>query len=79
MSPHLQFLDLGGHGYGWVSAGADAIEVEFVCLPRPLERSTTPDGGPLAYRVVHRAKLWKGGETPQLERTRLEGKTPLSI
>jgi alkaline phosphatase D len=79
MSPHLQFLDLGGHGYGWVSAGADALEVEFVCLPRPLERSTTPDGGPLVYRVVHRAKLWKGGETPQLERTRLDGKTPLSI
>jgi alkaline phosphatase D len=79
MSPHLQFLDLGGHGYAWVSAGADALEVEFVCLPRPLERSTTPDGGPLAYRVVHRAKLWKGGETPQLERTLLEGKTPLSI
>jgi 6-phosphogluconate dehydrogenase (decarboxylating) len=43
------------------------------------ERSTTPDGGPLACRVVHRAKVWKGGETPQLERTRLKGKTPLSI
>jgi alkaline phosphatase D len=79
MSPHLQFLDLGGHGYGAVSAGDDALEVEFVCIPRPLERSTTPDGGPLAYRVVHRARLWKGGETPQLERTLLEGKTPLSI
>jgi alkaline phosphatase D len=79
MSPHLQFLDLGGHGYAAVSAAADALEVEFVCLPRPLERSKTPDGGPLAYRVVHRAKLWKGGETPQLERTLLEGKTPLSI
>ena len=49
--------------------GDDALEVEFVCIPRPLERSTTPDGGPLAYRVVHRAKLWKGGETPQLERS----------
>jgi alkaline phosphatase D len=44
MSPHLQFLDLGGHGYAAVSAGAEAIEVEFVCLPRPVERSTTPDG-----------------------------------
>ena len=79
MSPHLQFLDLGGHGYAAVSASDDALEVEFVCIPRPLERSTTPDGGPLAYRVVHRAKLWKGGETPQLERSLLEGKPPLSI
>jgi alkaline phosphatase D len=50
-----------------------------VCLPRPLERSKTPDGGPLVYRVVHRARLWKGGEMPQLERTLLEGNTPLSI
>jgi alkaline phosphatase D len=50
-----------------------------VCIPRPLERSTTPDGGPPAYRVVHRAKLWKGGETPQLERVLAEGKLPLSI
>jgi alkaline phosphatase D len=50
-----------------------------VCIPRPLERSTTPDGGPLVYRVVHRAKLWKGGETPVLERVLLEGKLPLSI
>lgn len=56
-----------------------ALEVEFVCIPRPLERSTTEDGGPLAYRVVHRAKLWKGGETPQLERVMVEGKLPLSI
>jgi alkaline phosphatase D len=79
MSPHLQFLDLGGHGYALVSAADDALEVEFVCIPRPLERSTTADGGPLVYRVVHRAKLWKGGETPQLERVLLEGKPPLSI
>lgn len=79
VSPHLEFLDLGGHGYAAVSAGATALEVEFVCIPRPLERSKTPDGGPLVYRVVHRAKLWKGGETPQLERTLLEGSTPLSI
>jgi alkaline phosphatase D len=78
MSPHLQFLDLGGHGYALVSANDDALEVEFVCIPRPLERSTTADGGPLVYRVVHRAKLWKGGETPQLERVLLEGKPPLS-
>ncbi len=53
MSPHLQFLDLGGHGYAAVSAAADALEVEFVCIPRPLERSTTPDGGPL--RLPRRA------------------------
>ncbi len=79
VAPHLSFLDLGGHGYAAVSASDSALDVEFVCVPRPLERSATPDGGPLAYRVVHRARLWKAGETPKLERTLLEGTTPLSI
>jgi alkaline phosphatase D len=79
LSPHLKFLDLGGHGYALVRAGTSALDVEFVCIPRPLERSQSPDGGPLVYRVVHRAKLWKAGETPTLQRTLLEGTTPLSI
>ena len=79
VAPHLSFLDLGGHGYAAVSASDSALDVEFVCIPRPLERSETPDGGPLAYRVVHRARLWKAGETPKLERTLLEGTPPLSI
>ena len=79
VAPHLEFLDLGGHGYARVSATDAALDVEFVCIPRPLERSKGEDGGPLLYRVTHRAKLWKPGETPTLERTQLEGETPLSI
>jgi alkaline phosphatase D len=79
VAPHLSFLDLGGHGYAMVSAGPTALEVEFVCIPRPLERSASPDGGPLVYRVVHRSKLWRAGETPDLERTSLVGTPPLSI
>ena len=78
VSPHLEFLDLGGHGYATVSAGKTALDVEFVCIPRPVERSQSPDGGPLVYRVRHRAELWKAGEVPQLRRTLLEGTTPLS-
>jgi alkaline phosphatase D len=77
VSPHLSFMDSGGHGYGVVTASSDAIEVEFVCIPRPLERSGAPDGGPLRYRVTHRAKLWGPGEAPKLERVKLEGDPPL--
>lgn len=73
VAPHLSFLDFGGHGYGLVTATSDQISTEFVCIPRPLERSERPDGGPLAYRVVHRARLWKAGETPKLEQEILEG------
>ena len=72
------FLDLGGHGYATVHASKAALDVEFVCIPRPLERSPGSDGGPLLYRVVHQAKLWNAGETPKLQRTLLEGETPLS-
>jgi alkaline phosphatase D len=79
LSPHLSFVDLGGHGYATVRATPDALETEFVCIPRPVERSTAPDGGPLRYRVSHRARLWKRGERPSLEQRVLEGAPVLSI
>ena len=72
--PHLSFVDMGGHGYATVRAGRDAFETEFVCIPRPLERSSAPDGGPLLYQVTHRAELWRSGERPKLVQSILEGK-----
>jgi alkaline phosphatase D len=78
LAPHLAFLDLGGHGYSVVRIDGAALETEFVCIPRPLERSDRPDGGPLLYRVAHRTPLWRPGEPPRLERTRLEGAPPLA-
>src|SRR5678816_2805008 len=59
VAPHLSFIDQGGHGYGLVTATTDLLSTEFVCIPRPFERSDRPDGGPLVYRVVHRTRLWK--------------------
>jgi len=79
LSPHLSFVDMAGHGYAVVRASADAFETEFVAIPRPLERNPAPDGGPLAYRVVHRAAMWKPGERPRLEQRVLEGDPKLSI
>src|SRR5262249_35483287 len=78
-APHLSFIDAGGHGYSVVHATSDQVEVEFVCIPRPLERSDRTDGGPLAYRIVHRVKHWKAGESPVLERTRTEGTLPIGF
>lgn len=79
LSPHLSFVDMAGHGYAVVRASSDAFETEFVAIPRPLERNPADDGGPLAYRVVHRAALWKAGERPKLEQKVLEGDPKLSI
>ncbi|HET7499726.1 MAG TPA: alkaline phosphatase D family protein [Kofleriaceae bacterium] len=76
VAPHLRFADLGGHGFSTVRATPDALEVEFVAIPRPLERATTPDGGPLAYRVVHRVQHWSAGQRPEMEQQIVEG-TPL--
>jgi alkaline phosphatase D len=73
VAPHLSFVDQGGHGYGLVTATTDNLSCEFVGIPRPLERSDSPDGGPLTYRVVHRTHLWKAGEEPKLEQEILEG------
>jgi alkaline phosphatase D len=77
-APHLAFVDMGGHGYSVVRADGDALEAEFVCIPRPIARSDAPDGGPLRYRVLHRAPRWRPGERPTLERRVLEGDPGLS-
>ena len=79
LSPHLSFVDMGGHGYATVRATSDAIETEVVCIPRPLERAEGADGGPLRYRVRHRAALWTKGATPRLEQRVVEGDPSLSI
>jgi alkaline phosphatase D len=79
VAPHLEFVDMAGHGYAVVTAGPDAIDTEFVCVVRPITRATTPDGGPLRYRVSHRAKLWQPGAPPKLEQRVLEGDAKLSI
>lgn len=79
VAPHLSFVDVGGHGYALVRAASDEMQVEFVCIPRPLERSETEDGGPIRYRVLHRVKLWQPGEKPHLERSTIEGTLPIGI
>jgi alkaline phosphatase D len=79
VAPHLEFVDMAGHGYAVISAGPDSIDTEFVCIVRPIARATTPDGGPLRYRVSHRAKLWQPGEPPRLEQRVTEGNADLSI
>jgi alkaline phosphatase D len=79
LAPHISFLDMGGHGYAVLHLTADAAECEFVCIPRPLERSPGEDGGPLRYRVVHRVPMWRSGERPRLERRILEGDPGLAL
>jgi alkaline phosphatase D len=78
-APHVSFVDMGGHGYGVVRASTDRMDTEFVCIPRPIERAATDDGGPLRYRVMHSAKLWSKGERPVLEQTVVEGDAKLSV
>jgi alkaline phosphatase D len=78
-APHLAFVDMGGHGYSTVKATPTHVETEFVCIPRPIRRSEAEDGGPLRYRVVHRAALWRAKERPMLEQQVLEGDPKLSI
>jgi alkaline phosphatase D len=79
LSPHLSFIDMGGHGYSVVHATNEFFETEFVCIPRPVERSDRPDGGPLRYRVRSRTAIWKKRETPKLEMEILEGDPKSSL
>ena len=77
LAPNLSFVDLGGHGYSIVTAAGNSLEVEFVCIPRPLERSEGKDGGPIAYRLTHRVNRWAANAKPKLERVKVEGTLPL--
>jgi len=79
LSPHIEFVDTGGHGYAKVRLSGEEMRTEFVCIPRPVTRRGTPDGGPLRYRVVHTATLWRPGEQPKLKQQVLEGDPGLSI
>src|SRR3954468_5040047 len=78
-APHLEFIDMGGHGYSVVTASAATITTEFVCIPRPITRATTDDGGPIRYRVRHVARRWKPGEAPKLVREVVEGDVEIMI
>lgn len=79
LSPHVSFVDMGGHGYSVVHVTNEMFEAEFVCIPRPIERSEQADGGPLRYRTRHRAKLWRKGEKPKLELQIVEGDPRFSV
>jgi alkaline phosphatase D len=79
LSPHLSFVDMGGHGYSLVRATSEALETEFVCIPRPLERSEGEDGGPLNYRVRFHAARWAKGGRPKLEMKVVEGDPKFSV
>ena len=79
LSPHVKFVDMGGHGYSTVRVTADAFETEFVCIPRPVERSVSDDGGPLRYRVRCRAAKWESGKRPELEVRVVEGDARFSV
>ncbi len=79
LAPHLEFVDMGGHGYAKVRLSANEMRTEFVCIPRPVTRSESADGGPIRYRVVHTAPLWSSGARPKLKTTVLEGDVGLAI
>jgi alkaline phosphatase D len=79
LSPHLGFVDMGGHGYSVVHTSSESIETEFVCIPRPLERSDRPDGGPLNYRAMFHVRLWQAGAPPKLDVRIVEGDATFSV
>ncbi|HUK24710.1 MAG TPA: alkaline phosphatase D family protein [Terriglobales bacterium] len=79
LSPHVSFVDMGGHGYSMVRVAGDRLETEFVCIPRPLQPSAREDGGPVKYRVRFRSRIWQAGKTPKLETQILEGDPKFSL
>jgi hypothetical protein len=48
LAPHLEFVDLGGHGYAKARLTGNELRTEFVCIPRRLLVASAPT-------VVHSA------------------------
>jgi alkaline phosphatase D len=78
-APHVAFVDMGGHGFAVVTASPSRFDAEFVCIPRPTHAIAASDGGPLRYRVLHRADKWNAGERPVLTQEIIEGDPGLSV
>ena len=79
LAPHLSFVDMGGHGYSTVRVDGSAMVTEFVCIPRPLERSLGAGGGPLRYRLRNEVPLWQADERPRMRQTPVEGNAGLAV
>ena len=62
-----------------LNAILDAAALCFAAACTQAVVSAASIGGPLAYRVTHRAPLWKAGERPRLEQRVIEGDPKLSI
>jgi len=79
LAPHLSFVDMGGHGYAIVRATSTHLETEFICIPRPIERSENPDGGPVRYRAKFMTQAWKAAEAPKMTTSVTEGNPQFSF
>jgi alkaline phosphatase D len=79
LAPQLSFVDVSSHGYSVVTASSTHLDVEFVCIPRPLERSESENGGPVRYRITHRVERWNARTHPAIKRTKVEGTLPLVL
>jgi alkaline phosphatase D len=79
LSPHLEFIDMGGHGYATVRLSPDEMRTQFICIPRPITRSDRPDGGVLRYRIEHVAKIWEVPASGRRPAARSRGNPGLSI
>ena len=60
LSPHLYFVDMGGHGYATVRVDASTMVTDFVCIPRPVERSPGWTAGRCA--IASATKCRSGGQ-----------------
>ena len=58
VAPHLNFVDIGGHGYATVRLTGDEMRTEFVCIPATGHAQREPRRRPASLsRRPHRAAM----------------------
>ena len=60
LSPHLEFVDMGGHGYATVRLSSGEIATEFVCIPRPSSAATGRTAARCAIASAQRRPVARG-------------------
>jgi len=78
VAPHLEFVDMAGHGYAVVSGGSDAIDTEFICIVAR-SHARRHRWRTAALPCIASGEAVQPGTTPKLEQRCLKGCKAVSL
>lgn len=75
-NPYLRYMDTNANGYVLLTITADAIAGEFVTVANANDTQQSSATADVLRRATLKARLWEGGETPQMSDPSFAGTPP---